>query len=1230
MIVRTARDGLRQRWEARILWGTTVLLAAFAFAGSAQAAPGCSPEGDCPPFLGSIGSFGFGAGQLNNPRVTADPDTGHIFVLEPANRRVSEFDAEENWKFVKAWGWGVRDGSAELQTCTAETGCMRGLAGTGAGQIQFAFGITLDEEGNVWTAEFFSGRVQKFSPAGEFLLMVGGEVNETKVKKRKEQEANAEPVTITEAEENLCTAVSGDDCGAGTEGVGAGQFNFPASIDAGESGSGGIIYVGDENRILEFAEDGTYEGDIPLPGAGSTEALAVAPDGSLYVVSQKVTEKVDNGKELVNSFVVREIGPAGEEIRRLKSQWQGRTVPQAPQALAVDVEENVYVAGTVIYELPPPKESDPPIFKPVEEVLAFETDGELISFEPDKAGFGAPTDSSDLVGLATNVIGDGSGEPGEVLAAHFDNGVISGTPLAYIRAYGWAFKPNPEPPAIEDQYATAVTAIGARIEALINPRFTSDTTYQVEYDDGPCDPGSCESVAPVEPAQLSGGAVNAPQETGPVELTGLQPGTTYHFRFRAENEVTEGEESGPVFGGEGTFRTFGQPEPPEPCANDTFRLGSATMLPDCRAYEMVSPVDKAGGEVSVLASVPGYPAEVNQGAPSGEDLTYSSYRGFTNLKSAPYTSQYIAHRTGSSWSSDSISPQREGVLFPALDSQYKLFSKDLERAWLVTDSEPVLAEGGLPDYRNLYRRDNETDAYEAQCSTQPQETPAEGFLLEPQGRSADGSHLVFWANGRLLDEAAPGKVPQVYECFNDTELRLVSLLPGGEASPVGGSTGIGNNGLSSGFGFRQNNVAGAVSADGSRIFWTAAASGPGPLYVRIDGTITVEIAPANARFRMASPGGDRVIYTVGKDLFEAGIDNETSISAQIAGEVEGVMGTSEDARFVYLVSREDLDGGGAAEAGKPNLYLYRAEEDSFTFIGILSEDDAREVFLSEESEPVLTPVARFPYNRSSRVSADGLHAAFTSTASLTGYDNTDQASGEQDTEVFVYDAISEELACVSCNPTNAWPRGKNIGTQFNPFWTAAFIPGWENQLHGARALSEDGNRLFFNAIDPLALGDTNGEQDVYQWEAVGSGTCKEFSPTYSPTNGGCIDLISSGKSPQSSELVDASSDGDDVFFKTAQSLWPADPGLVDIYDARVEGGFPPPPPDTPVCTSNCQERGPEPTRPNPATTTFVGPGNVVEGNKKPKKCRKGTHKVRKAGKVRCVKNKAKKGRRAAR
>ena len=179
---------------------------------------------------------------------------------------------------------------------------------------------------------------------------------------------------------------------------------------------------------------------------------------------------------------------------------------------------------------------------------------------------------------------------------------------------------------------------------------------------------------------------------------------------------------------------------------------------------------------------------------------------------------------------------------------------------------------------------------------------------------------------------------------------------------------------------------------------------------------------------------------------------------------------------------------------------------------------------------------------------------------------------------------------------------------------AVFIPGWETNRYASHLLSEDGRRAFFEAADALSSRDTNGVQDVYEWEEPGSGSCDEASPSYSPLNGGCITLVSSGKSARLSEFDDASPSGEDVFFSTLSSLVPQDYGLVDVYDARVNGGLPVPSLPRAECEGEaCQGTPAPPSDPTPASAAFEGAGNVTNPAKKKKKKKKqqGRHKHRK-------------------
>jgi hypothetical protein len=139
--------------------------------------------------------------------------------------------------------------------------------------------------------------------------------------------------------------------------------------------------------------------------------------------------------------------------------------------------------------------------------------------------------------------------------------------------------------------------------------------------------------------------------------------------------------------------------------------------------------------------------------------------------------------------------------------------------------------------------------------------------------------------------------------------------------------------------------------------------------------------------------------------------------------------------------------------------------------------------------------------------------------------------------------------------------------------------------------------------------------DVYEWEAPGSGSCKEAGAAFSPLNGGCLYLLSTGKDEYPSFFADASANGDDVFIFTREGLVGQDKDeLLDVYDVSVGGGIPA---QFPVVVPPCEGldacHGTIPTPPvegSPSSQTFVGPGNEApKGKSKHKKSKK--HKAKK-------------------
>ena len=150
-------------------------------------------------------------------------------------------------------------------------------------------------------------------------------------------------------------------------------------------------------------------------------------------------------------------------------------------------------------------------------------------------------------------------------------------------------------------------------------------------------------------------------------------------------------------------------------------------------------------------------------------------------------------------------------------------------------------------------------------------------------------------------------------------------------------------------------------------------------------------------------------------------------------------------------------------------------------------------------------------------------------------------------------------------------------------------------------ISNDGSRVFFESIEALVPRDVNEEWDVYQWEEPGSGTCTTSDPTYGPDSGGCVDLISSGDSPDKSTFLDATPDGSSAFFSTRSRLVSIDTdSLYDVYAARVNGGFAPPDPDVACEGEECRGAGPsEPEDQGAGTGAFQGPGNPTFSDDRP-------------------------------
>jgi hypothetical protein len=388
---------------------------------------------------------------------------------------------------------------------------------------------------------------------------------------------------------------------------------------------------------------------------------------------------------------------------------------------------------------------------------------------------------------------------------------------------------------------------------------------------------------------------------------------------------------------------------------------------------------------------------------------------------------------------------------------------------------------------------------------------------------------------------------------------------------------------------------------------------------------------------------------------------KTRESADVQGTV--IAGGNESS-YVYLVAKGALTSktetnaqGKSAEAGKDNLYVLhyddQAKEWIPTFIAVLSEDDGPDWAKGGKNLEKMT----------SRASPDGEYLAFMSEESLTGYDNEDVTSvvpGERrDEEVYLYGAPSAgapsgRLVCVSCNPTGERPAGvfdthaanggyglfvdeQGIwsGGLSGGRWLAGSVPGWTAALgtgvarYQSRYVSDSG-RVFFDSPDGLVPQATNGLVGVYEYEPAGTvssegvSVCSGATATFSAVSDGCIGLISSGSAAEESVFLDASENGDDVFFLTSAQLVLEDKDTAfDVYDAHVCSSQAPcstEPVESPACRTEAACKAaptPQPTIFGAGPSeTFSGAGNPVSlpppvvvpktvVKSKPAKCKKG-------------------------
>jgi hypothetical protein len=604
-------------------------------------------------------NFGSASGSPVNPYplsapgdVEVDQTSGDLYVTDPGNHRIEKFDSAGN--FILMFGrevnkTAVENGRpAEANVCPAAGHpgdvCKTGVSASTAGAFATPGYIAVDNSGgastgDVYIADVGNSLVSKFDSSGKIILNWG-------------------PGGRKDGSDAL------DLPGFGSIfGITVGGPNSNLSVGAAHFGV----------NILEYTPDGAY---IPPYGFASGGPLKSDAEGNYYMSAGGVLAKHGPERE-APSFQVGTATPltgfnrdpstgeiyqdTGTSIAHYDSGCPTEVGPCEPldsfgssglfgaNGVAVDGETHtVYVANSTTGDIAVFGDVRPFVTTGQQSVATesevtltghidpagrgnitscyFEygydqTYGHTVPCSPDPASsqpasnFTGPTDvTATVTGLSS-----GTRNHYRLVAGNAPGATSFGSDEVFSSSRS---------PIIDGLIAENLTATSADIEAQVNP-VGLETTYRVEY-------GTTTEYGHSAPTPEGTLGASISAQGISVHLEGLTPRRVYHYRLVATNG------DGTTTVADHTFNFY----PPE-CPNSNVRQQTqANYLPDCRAYELVSPGNANGTQL-----YPGGPNAGDASVPSR--FSFSGLWGtIPNSGGSPSNSTgdlYVATRTPTRW-----------------------------------------------------------------------------------------------------------------------------------------------------------------------------------------------------------------------------------------------------------------------------------------------------------------------------------------------------------------------------------------------------------------------------------------------------------------------------------------------------------------------------------------------------------------------------------------------------
>jgi hypothetical protein len=685
-------------------------------------------------------------------------------------------------------------------------------------------------------------------------------------------------------------------------------------------------------------------------------------------------------------------------------------------------------------------------------------------------------------------------------------------------------------------YAAPRTDTTARINGYVNPE-GSEATYRFEYSPD----GSNWTTLPEEQT-----TEDRHQIVVASELSGLQPASTYHYRFTVETSA------GPVQSDEKTFET----------------RTTAEMQLSQRGIELVNPPDKGNQNPSVA-----FPSgDPNLVRADGNRVVWQVISGAPGAANGA-VNYFLSSRAAGGWASRALAPPaNQQVGGGEFAYKLNLIAPDF-RHFLMRAAQTGAQEDGPPTFVRL-----DDEQHQEVLKEFTNTYLGEGY--ENADMTSDGAHVI----------SQNPETHQLEELGSEPH-QVVSIMPDGLPAECGvrsasfyGQSGNGGPASSQ----WQSNYDRIATTDASRLYFQAFANGSactassehhyGIYYRDRSAASTVEVesgdgVASDPELIRSTPDGRSVFFTTeaprspadensSRDVYRWDADSNTYTCLTCVvddARVTGRVLVSDDFTHVYFTSTAPLVAGHGVP-GEPSIYSVSDGGLQFVVSGVSSVNTLNNTKLSGDGNVLLFKT-------------------------IHGLPNTELTSDEQaeecqeflfDTKTpgcvqfFRYEDSTNSVECLSCLPGGV----------------SAYDVG---EISGGTALSEDGSTVAFVTHERLLPEDINNSEDIYEW------------------HNGALRLISDGETVYPStgftstpRVYGIDAGGENIFFTIIDPTLTGyeHDKLANLYDARVGGGFPRPSEPTHCSEESCQGALlPPPPQQRVGSSSLNGAGNGAQARK---------------------------------